>query len=187
MTLSTDVIVLDPVNPKAVFDHCLGMLGTFVDFEPRWEHTALGEARGFTDTAHYVSACGQGLPAWLWVHYHPDGFLDVERDEEDVMEDGGHYQRFPDPHCVRIDFDTAYGYCGPGGLNCGGLHAGLVRALGRWLDDRGVRWKWRNEYTGEWFTGTQGLDTLAEGTEDALAWFDNTVRPYFESIGARLP
>lgn len=78
---------------------------------------------------------GQGLCAWLWITENLEGVP------------------------LTVDFDTAYGYHGPEG-GCGDLHVRLVRQLGAWLDERGVRWSWLNEFTDEVFQGTDGLETL---------------------------
>jgi len=60
---------------------------------------------------------------------------------------------------MEVSFDTAYGYSGPEG-GCGDLHARLVRGLGEWLDGKGVRWSWLNEWTSEVHEGYERLTEL---------------------------
>lgn len=167
MTLSTDILVCEPVNPERVFRHGLSLLARAVSFEPRWEHCPAGDGVGFKN-AHYVSECGQGLPAWLWVHYASDGpltYYDPD-DHEYFRETRGDAWSPPwfDQHCIRIDFDTAYGYKGPNGQGCSDLHAWLVQEMVEWLADNGAtKVVWKNEFTGEWFDPTETGALLALG------------------------
>jgi hypothetical protein len=55
--------------------------------------------------------------------------------------------------------------------------ASLVAELGKWLDERGVRWLWKNEYTGEVHSGYEQLIELCSGGFEAAAWFQTTVLP----------
>lgn len=166
MTLSTKIVLVEPTDPKAVFDFALGLLGRAVDFEPRWSHTPAG-GKGFSN-AHYSSECGQGLPAWLWVHYADDAPL-TYWDASDLEEDGREAPWWNE-HCVSIDFDTAYGYRGPNGQGCSDLHAWLVQEVGRWLLDRGVeKWVWEQEFTGEWYGPHDDVRALGDPVRGALA------------------
>ena len=92
---------------------------------------------------------GQGLCAWLIV-YHRDQ--------------------------VEVSLDTAYGYDADG-EGCGDLHARLVAQLGHWLDGKGIRWSWQNEFTGEIHEGYEGLADLGSGGAEASTWFREIVAP----------
>jgi hypothetical protein len=102
------------------------------------------------------------LPASEW--------FDAERSE---CTGGGH-----DPaHWLAVSFDTAYGYSDERGYGCGDLHAEYVAKLGQWLDGKGIRWAWENEFTGEIHTGYERLIELSSGGFEASAWFRTTVLP----------
>jgi hypothetical protein len=83
---------------------------------------------------------------------------------------------------IEVTFDTAYGYRFEEGENCSQLHARLVAQLGNWLDERGLPWKWQNEYTGEWFDRYDGLGEFvnAHKLTGAADWFGNIVLPLIE-------
>ena len=192
MTLSTDVYILDEVDPQEVFRFCQGMLTKYD--EPRHLTPELQQVRNEQDTSYTGTpgvfevcpenpwsrdnAPDQGLPAWLLTAYRPDGPLRAEASghDEDCDEDcSGNYH---DRACwMSIDFDTAYSYHDIRGWSCGELHAALVSELGAWLTARGVRWEWRNEFTGEVHTGPDGLTELGRAGAEAQDWFADTVIP----------
>jgi hypothetical protein len=62
------------------------------------------------------------------------------------------------------------------------LHASLVAQLGGWLDERGVRWAWENEFTGEIHIGDryERLFDLLKGADNATRWFEEIVKPAVE-------
>lgn len=149
MTLDTRVIVNKPLPAKRVFDYCNEVIGGTSAW---WEHDGQPE----WGNPHYCNRPGQGLPGWLFVFYGPDGPL--RRDEDSGKPEG----------FVEVSLDTAYGYHAANGASCSDLHAWFVRTLGEWLDDQGAPWSWRNEYTGEWFTGTDGLAEFGNAHLGAL-------------------
>lgn len=193
MTLSTNVYVLDRVNHLEVFRLCQSLLTPY-DTDRRgpeqqqWSNESTSAWRG--DGAWCISnAIGQGLPAILDITYRPDGPL---RTPEQVAEcdedcdpdcDKDHYRRA----CwLDIDFDTSYGAEFGGNMGCGDLHATLVAELGKWLDGRGVRWEWRNEFTGEIHGGSDRFERLIDLVSDgfaATAWLQTMVLPAIE-LGA---
>jgi hypothetical protein len=148
MTLSTYIRVLDPTAARPVFDYGRELLGC-TDENPWFE-------RDREDARVICNRIGQGLPSMLIVKYGHDGPLPADEDEG-----------LP-AASLSINFDTAYGYRGPQGSECDDLHAWLVREMGKWLDARGLRWMWNNEYTGEWFTGADGLDDFGDAARGAL-------------------
>jgi hypothetical protein len=191
MTLSTKVAIGKPHDVREVFEFCRELLGT-----P--EGTPVHEGEGYlNDQCKRIgNPIGIGLPALLDVTYGADGPMIHRCDKWCATELGGewnHTQEDLDEHArhiaedptengwaaIVVDFDTTYGYRGEGGESCSDLHARLVTALGRWLDERGLPWKWRNEYTGEWFDRYDQLDTLGDAHRctGADAWFRDTVLP----------
>jgi hypothetical protein len=179
MTLSTDLVIIEPTNPRKVFDFALSLLAEDFDGEPTWDYTRKGEGNPKypASTSHYATTCGQGLAAWLFVHHADDGPLTIA---DEYREDDE--PRPPcDKHCIRIDWDTGYSYRGKNGEGCGDLHARMVATVGHWLDEQGLTWWWQNEFTGEWHRGAEGLDELGNAGDEAKAWFTGTVLPAIES------
>lgn len=139
MTLDTRIYVHDKVDVFDAFHHFRSLLGA-TDAHP-WR----------SDAGCVSNHCGVGLPAWLMI-YHAgndtplrvdgdacDEYCDRESDDPD-----DHYHK-PAMWC-EISFDTAYGYRDESGRGCGDLHACYIAEMGKWLDDRGVPWSWKNEY-----------------------------------------
>lgn len=176
MTLSTDLVIVDPIDARKVFDFTLALVAEGFPRDPKWEHDE--------DRRRYSTTVGQGLPAWTFVHYATDGPLLVESEEEwrEWAEEGETFDPPPcNEHCIRIDWDTGYSYRGTNGEGCGDLHARYVATVGHWLDEQGKRWWWKNEFTGEWHNGHEGLDSLGNAGDDARSWFVGTVRPAIEA------
>lgn len=197
MTLDTRVYVLGNVDPHETFSFCRTLLGagerhTFRDTQDKtWR---AGES--FVEPGNPCTVSNdpdQGLPAWLMLYYRPGAPLrtpeqaaehdeDIcnlpERDWYDAAAgpcDGTH--AFSRACWLTVSFDTPYGYSDDRGYGCGDLHAEYVARLGRWLDERGVRWEWMNEFTGEIHTGYSRLIELASGGFEASAWFRTSVLP----------
>jgi hypothetical protein len=186
VTLSTNIYVLDEVSPHELFRFCQTLLTKYDD-----EHRPWNRQKCSDKPAHLVwempgawnisNEIGQGLPAILDIKYRPGAPLRAEaasHDEDCDEECSGNYH---DRACwLDIDFDTAYGYKDERGWGCGDLHAALVAELGEWLDAKGVRWEWRNEFTGEVHGGGDRyarLIDLGVGGFEASAWFRTTVMP----------
>jgi hypothetical protein len=196
MTLDTRVYALDRVDPHETFRFCRGLLGAterHVWYDRQDQSYVNGEWTVRPDNAWTVAnQLDQGLPAILDISYRPDVPLRTseqaaEHDEDicnlpgcdwyDPAEgpcDGKYHSRA----CwLEVSFDTSYGYRDQRGYGCGDLHAELVSKLGQWLDERKVRWEWRNEFTGEIHTGYKDLVRLASGGFEASAWFRTSVLP----------
>lgn len=137
MTLSTTIIVRDPIPPRPLFDLGVKLLASDpkVDWEPLVSEHAPQPGEGCWSTQ-----MGQCLAAFFDVTYGLDGPLSYYGDEEPDWN--------PDPlpewdkHCVRVWMDTVYGYEGPNGGHCGDLHVWLAGELCRHLDDAGARYVW---------------------------------------------
>jgi hypothetical protein len=175
VTLSTNIYVQGYIEPTTVFHKCRELIGATdaTEFVDDREGT-----RG-DGSAILRNIAGQGLCALLWMHYRPDGAAlrpDGDACSEDCDPD---YHRHDPMHWIDVDFDTAYSYTDAYG-GCGALHARLVFELGQWLDDEGVPWCWRNEFTGEVHAGDdryRRLADLVKGGQSAMRWFKGTVEP----------
>lgn len=199
MTLDTRIFILDQVDPHETFRFCRDLLGatdlhTFSDEQDKtW---CKGESFAELSNPWTISNNpGQGLPAWLMLHYRPDAPLRTperaaEHDEDcNLPENAGYVAEWGpcDGKCHRracwltVSFDTAYGYKDDRGYGCGDLHAEYVAKLGQWLDAKGTRWEWENEFTGEIHTGYSRLIDLASGGFEASAWFRTSVLPVIEA------
>lgn len=200
MTLDTRVYVLDAIDPHETFAKCRALIGAtdrHVYTDEQTKTWRKGES--FVEPGNHWSIWntpGQGLPALLDINYRPgcplrtqeqadahDEDCNIPKNSGYVPEwgpcDGSHMYRRA---CwLEVSFDTAYGYRDENGYGCGDLHARLVAELGRWLDERGVRWEWQNEFTGEVHTGYDRLVDLASSGFEASAWFRTSVLPAIEA------
>jgi hypothetical protein len=180
MTLSTNVYVLDDVSPTDVFRFCQDLLAKYDD-RPGGPHPQIFDDREGYDqdgSRRLANNIGQGLPAILDISYRvgaPLRAADAAHDENCHEDCTGAYHKRA---CwLDVDFDTAYGYRDKAGRGCGDLHALLVAELGQWLTERGVRWEWRNEFTGEVHSDPASLIELVSGGFEATAWFRTSVLP----------
>ena len=180
MTLDTHVYVLDPVDHRALFAKCNSLIGATEgtrstdEQDTDWrdgEHVAV-PGNPWT----IANEPDQGLKAWLMIHYRPDGPLHPETSHWDDCDPACDYLPHLTPRYLEVSFDTAYGYRGREG-GVGDLHAWLVLETGRWLNERGVRWQWRNEFTGDVFDGADGLESLCTLGAEASAWMREKVLP----------
>ncbi len=180
MTLNTSVYILDNDDPHEIFHFCQELIDTpkgirFIDKE-RISHT--GKPTGIWDLRN---PSGIGLNAWLWINYKPGEMLGKPGEHHEFCEDYDDCN-CPPPHWFEVTFDTGYGYSEEE-RGCGSLHASLVAKLGMWLDSRGTRWAWNNEFTGETHIGDryEHLFDLINGGEEAFIWFTEIVKPLIES------
>lgn len=182
MTLSTNIFILDPVDPVKVFD----FVNTYLlkATNPRFEHEHItnyvkGDDGEWTqvpdpEVMSLSNDLGQGFDAWFMSRYRAEG---KPLYAEDHYEDWACEGEDPDMHLVypacfmRLDFDTAYGYSVPGIGGCSDLHARYITALHDWLEPQGIRIKWENEFTGEVFEGLDGLEEFASEGAKARDWF----------------
>jgi hypothetical protein len=144
MTLTTRIRIQTPEPVEAVWAEARRLIG---GGDARFEERCWS---GVTTRAH---ATDQGLPALLWMHWTADGPLPAYGDG---------------PAIIEVDYDTGYAYQA-NGAGCGDLHAWLVRELGVWLEDRGARFRWQDEFTGEWLDARAGLDRLGDADRGALS------------------
>jgi hypothetical protein len=224
MTLSSDIYVLDPIEPMLVFRACQELLSKYDDQHRPVEqmltlHRQDGMYVAYSEAEHGAlpddhilrpdgsklvwvvtdpdapwsldNKPGQDLPAWLMLAYRPGRALrtaeDVAPHDEYCNIVGNKYydpdEELCDSTChpracwLSIDFDTTYGYRDKRGWGCGDLHSALIAELGFWLDARGIRWEWKNEFTGDVYQGANGLETLGHGGAEASQWFTNMVVP----------
>lgn len=203
MTLDTRVYVLDEVDHREVFRECQRLIGQYATDrrgpdQQRWtdeQNKTWSKGESFVELGNpwtIGNDVGQGLPAWLLVYYRPaesyrSADQSAEHDEWTCNFPGAKHYEPDEPLCdetehdqpcwLEISMDTAYGYRGPEGMGCGDLHARIVAELGQWLDAKGARWKWRNEFSGEIHEGYERLIDIASSGFEASAWFSTTVAP----------
>jgi hypothetical protein len=175
MTLSTHVYLLTEADPADVFMKCRDLLGA-TDAHPWADHTA-------GDDEHWLgNSVGIGLPALLSVHYREGAMRQSENEAHgpEWCDEDCTFQHDP-AHWIYVDFDTAYSYVDAQG-GCGALHARLLFDLGGWLDERGIQWAWRNEFTGDVHIGDkyEHLADLVGESQNAMRWFKGVVVPAIE-------
>lgn len=182
MTLTTDVYVLDELAYKDVFLECNRLIGATE--ATRFRNGQIKTWRKGVATAHPGNAwsignhADQGLPALLDVYYRPDAPLRGTANGCEWYCDPGCDSEHDNPACwLEVSFDTAYGYRDEQGRRCGDLHASLVADLGRWLDERGVRWRWYADTLAEVYSGYERLPDLCSADAQASAWYQSTVLP----------
>jgi hypothetical protein len=195
MTLSTNLYVLDPVDVPELFRFVQGLL-TKYDDRPEGERQTPEQQVSHDDESTWRgpgvrslrNELGQGLPAILDITYRADGPLTTEEQgatcgeycEPGGSDDGSDYHDHPTVCFADLDLDTAYGYRDSRGWGCGDLHAAMLAEIGQWLDERKIRWSWRNEFTGEVHGDDDRYPQLVElgrGGAEASDWFRGMVLP----------
>lgn len=132
MTADTYVIARDPVDPRALFDAAREAVGN----PEKW---TLHDGPKFGDVHMYQTRSGQGAAAVVSVHFPAVGGRYPREDPEAPQPDG----------YAHVGFMTgSFGTRDEGWRH----HAGLVAALGRWLDAHRIRWCWSFEGE-EWIHG----------------------------------
>ena len=175
MTLSTYIGIL---GGKATAQEAYDFINSFLVPKGR---TAIVDTEGYCrdDTKYLGNAPGQQFPAWLGIRYREDGPLFAE-DHYDEYDDEEPY--LTSKACdFSINFDTGYGYHDKYG-GCADLHARYIIALNAWITAKGGSLWWKNEYSGEYFEGLNGLEEFASDGIDAPAWFSFEVKPAIESM-----
>ena len=168
MTLDTRIYVHGPVDRRELFVKCNQIIGAHEGVRFREDDDSIRNEPS------------QGLDAWLWIYARPEGPLvtpeqAAAHNEDCEGEDNCSWAH--DRACwAKVSFDTAYSYQGPEG-GCGDLHTRYVADLGQWLDGKGIRWQWQNEFTGELHWGFEGLEQLGSGGVQAEDWFRNIAAP----------
>lgn len=205
MTLDTRIYVLDRIDHRETFNKVAGLLGVTEQHRVKDEQEpTYRDGERFIEPGNswtMMTAPGQGLPAWLMLHYRPDApyrtaaehaahdedicnLPDVEWYDEDAGPCDGSWHR---PACwLEISLDTAYSYSDEQGRGCGDFHASVIGELGKMLDERGIRWLWKNEYTGEVHSGYDKLIDLCTNGFESSAWFRTTVMPAIRAVGGEL-
>jgi hypothetical protein len=183
MTLDTTVYILDEVRHKDVFVKCNQLIGAteatkFSDRQLKTWRKGVGEPE--PGNAWTIgNELSQGLCALLSVYYRPgEPLRATDNGHEWYCDPGCDDDEHSNPACwLEVSFDTAYSYRDEQGRGCGDLHASIVAQLGQWLDERGVRWLWENEFTGEIHSGYERLVDLCTGGFEASSWFRTSVMP----------
>lgn len=138
------------------------------------------------------NALGQGFDAIFDIDWREDhgpiiwfdpveelkGMEDYYAEYPDAMaETTEMYAKYPSG-LIKIDWDTSYGYTGPGGIGCTELHASfIIRLAKEYLEPRGITFAWQNEYSGEWHEGLTGFEDFGQHGRDAAEWFSTVALP----------
>ncbi len=128
---------------------------------------------------------GQGLPGITDCDFRVNGPLYsedeyYERDEDDPAD---YEPSLATPACtVEISWDTTYGYRGPDGIGCSGLHARAISYVAGHIAKLGLTLHWFNEYECTWYSGVDDLHTLDSAGAEADTWFRSVVQPLLETI-----
>lgn len=176
MTLSTTLIIKDPVPVEALFRFGQSLLGDPATQEsyhvpPMAEYV---HPNGYVvpprPNGRWTNGVGQGLAAIFMVTYGADGPLCIDVDPDD-FDEPGEYDEYAKHRrgCVKVWMDTAYGYQANDGGGCSDLHAWLLLMLCGWLDQRGAKYEWEQEFTGEWFDNALDVVNLGDPERGALA------------------
>lgn len=181
MTLSTNILVMAPVDVTDLHS---------------WINTNLLNAPSAvfsTDPHGFRNQMGQGLDALLHVSHNngePWPLLEVpdtsgmsEEDAEDATWEIEYDNRKAGAY-ADIDFDTAYGYS-KDGMGCTELHAlYIVRLAREYFEPRNLSFKWRNEYSGEWYEGLDrdGMQKFLGSGDEAMNWFTNIAEPAIQAM-----
>lgn len=175
MTLSTDFNILDPVNRDVVWPYALSLVvppGVVaqVSGEDKTSYLSAYSGRQLRETTP-----GQGLNAWLMMHYNADGSeIPIELHAESGEVD------FSPPYFINLNFDTGYSYRDAFG-GCTALHARIIFALGQWCIERNLRFIWKDEYSGRWYADLASLETFLRNGDSANTWFEKVARPFIDA------
>lgn len=167
MPLDTRIYVHGPVDYRQAFVKCNQLTGADegVRFTDEPVPPQPGRERKRREDGEWTiwTARGRGLCALLDISYRKSGPLRMPGDHAQYCEpdEDGCVGGCAPPCWLEVSFCTSYGYSGPEG-GCRDLHARLVAELGRWLDDKGIAWSWRNEF-GEVHQRYDGLAELGRG------------------------
>ena len=176
MTLDTRIFILDEVDPHEVFNFCNDLLGAK---NPRFKEGP-SDWDADKEVIHLDNEPGQGYPAWLMSKYRAEGKPLYEKDitlrdtdpdyyDDPAVESDG--SRVYKPACfMEISFDTAYGYQDEYG-GCSTLHARYIVDLHAFLLAKGVRIKWKDEFSGDIHDGIHGIEEFLGGGDKAMTWF----------------
>lgn len=202
MTLSTDIYIRSTEagpSQDEVFDQLNVILGT----PPREKRQILDEAEDTSiwperrDQRSLSNRIGQGFAAIIDTRARFDfgpmvGSHRTEADDPgDACEADCDYSAHIVPkHHIHADLDTAYGYRDDRGFGCTELHALTIVELDAWLKREfpGARLWWVDEYRDALHEGTseESMTEFLGGGEKAAAWFQSSVRPVLEQMGAVL-
>lgn len=181
MTLSTYIAVKGEVDPEELFQLTLLAVCLAANEPHRWSTAEIERSEPGQWREHHTinTRCGQGLAAWTFLHYNADGTPLHAEDAYEVDEaDADDDPYFIAPAChSKINLDTAYGYRGDDGSDCSTLHARVIRLLHATLAAREISLSWKNEYTGEWHDGLDGLEEFVGNGVDAGNWFREVAMP----------
>lgn len=186
MTLNTKVAIYGDIIPRRALQLALEAICYAAQENERIATARIGEPSAVSDGTYWVATeCGQGLPAWTGCTYREEGPLyPVDHYELDEYDDSGEAHFVAPASNVIIDWDTTYGYRGPGGMTCSTLHAIAIAYVHAYVTELGYQMHWHNEYRGEWHPGIEGLDQFAGDGFAADEWFRGVALPAIATMAA---
>jgi hypothetical protein len=134
MPATTSVYLHDQADCRIVFAKCAELIEA-----PARTRTS--------DDGGMITTIDDGLCAWIWVEYRPDGPLRTTPVPHSEHCDPGCRNQHAPACWMEAAFDTPDGYRDDHG-GPGTLHQRLIASLGRWLDGQEIRWSWRNHGDG---------------------------------------
>lgn len=167
MRIDTRIAIGRPYHVHEVFRFCRTLVGTPEHMEPRHADGADDISAGRLGQKMIGDPWRSSVRPWLQVWYGADGPMVHLCDGLCPTGDRVAHDRWVADNparngwaAIEVSLEGASSAC---------QHAPLVTALGRWLDERGLPWKWRNAYTYQWFDRYDGLALLeaAERAESA--------------------
>lgn len=188
MTLATMLVLHEWTDPIELHTWFNANVLKVADKNPtiRQTKTSIGNALGQGFDAIFEVDWREDRSAIVWfdraseeenMRRHVPSIYTAEEAAEELFSMESYYGAYPDG-VIKIDWDTAYGYRGPGGMTCTDLHAMfIVRLAKEYLEPRGIGFTWQNEYTSEWNVGLTGFDDFGSSGAQAQSWFINTAAP----------
>lgn len=173
MSRETSVFLMQKTDIKELFDFCNSLLGA--------ENPKVSITENEAGYLSYRNEWGQGLPAVMSVLGHVSRDVNEEAYFDELYEED--YEECEDPEptmlepacAMTVSFDTGFGYRDEFG-GADNLHGRYIIALYKWLAERGVSIKWREEYTREIHDGLDNIDRMIKN-EAASVFFDSVVMP----------
>lgn len=192
MTLNTKIYINGPIDVEELFAWGNANL-IRPDHEPVVTRRGVGEGEySWQKDAMVGNRIGQGFCAIFEIEHregapisHMESFYPSDYDEDDpeskgeMLEAKDELAARPD-YYAEITFDTSYGFSDTINgvqMGCSALHSWFIYALVDYCDSKGVTLSWINEFSGEYYRGLDGLETLLQDGRSASDWFHNMVVP----------
>lgn len=169
MTRETTIYLMGKVDFKELYEFCNSLIGAE---NPQFT-ISRSAAEGEKGYLTYSNRIGQGFNAILKVQTHEAHNVNLEDYFDELYEEDYEDCEDPEPRMLEpacamlVSFDTAYGHKDTyGGVNA--LHGRYIIALHDWLATKGIKIKWKEEYTGEIHDGLDNIERMIENNDDIV-------------------